>query len=88
MADKSELFIYEEQVVTVGQDIFIDSTAENNSCVVFEDDTDTGYFYAVDRNSDLAVLDGLHIYNVASVTEKNKPLTLRILRAKMAPSAF
>ncbi len=35
---KLALLIYEEQVFNVGQDTFVDSTAENNKAVIFEDD--------------------------------------------------
>ena len=67
MNDTPTLLIYAEQTFTVGQDTFIDSTAENNNAVVFEDNEETGYFYAVDRNDDLSILDALHVYNVADV---------------------
>ena len=49
MKETPSLIIYEEQVFTVGEDTFIDSTAENNNAVFFEDNEETGYFYAVDR---------------------------------------
>ena len=79
MTNKPKLIIYEELTFNVGEDTFIDSTAENNNAVVFEDNCETGYFYAVDRSNDLKVLDGLHIYNVAHVTDKDIPSTLKIL---------
>jgi len=88
MSDKPKLIIYEEQTFTVGQDTFIDSTAENNNAVVFEDNEETGYFYAVDRNSDLEILDSLHIYNVADVIDKEKPSTVKILWTEDLTKAF
>ena len=79
MNDKPILLIYEDQTFTVGQDTFIDSTAENGNSVVFEDNEETGYFYAVDIDNDLNILDALHIYNVADVIDKDKPSSIRIL---------
>lgn len=79
MSDKPTLLIYEDQVFTVGHDTFIDSTTENGNAVVFDDNEETGYFYAVDINNDLSILDALHIYNVADVIDKDKPSTIRIL---------
>lgn len=73
------LIIYEELIFTVGQDTFIDSTADNNYAVVFEDNEETGYFYAIDRNSDLGILDALHIYNVENVIDKERLSTAKIL---------
>ena len=89
MTEKSRLVIYEEQTFNVGEDIFFESTAENNNAVVFEDNGETGYFYALDRNDGLeAMLDGLHIYNVANVTDKHKPSTFKILWTQDLMKAF
>lgn len=47
---------------------------------VFEDDGDTGYFYALDtQKADNPIVDALHIYNVQSVTDKDKPSELHII---------
>ena len=51
MTDFQKLIIYEELTYTVGDDTFIDSTVDNNYAVAFEDNTETGYFYAIDRNN-------------------------------------
>jgi len=49
-----------------GEDTFVESfSPENQYGVVFEDDGETGYFYAVEKDKDghgLRVLDALHIY--------------------------
>jgi hypothetical protein len=79
MNDTPTLLIYEDQTFTVGQDTFIDSTADNGNTVVFEDNEETGYFYAVDRNDNLNVLDALHIYNVADVVDKAMPSKIKVL---------
>ena len=58
----------QEQALVPGEDNFIESfSPENNYGVVFEDDGETGYFYAVEKDKDgsgLRVLDALHIYEV------------------------
>lgn len=79
MRDKPRLIIYREQAFSVGQDTFIDSTTENANAVVFEDNKETGYFYAINRENGLEILDALHIYNVADVVDQNKTSTLKIL---------
>jgi len=59
-------YLMQEQAFVPGEDTFIESfSAENNYGVVFEDDGETGYFYAVEKDKDgpgLRVLDALHIY--------------------------
>lgn len=82
MATKSILLIYEETIFTPGQETYIKSTAENGYAVVFEDDEVTGYFYAVASNQKLTILDALHIYNVADLSDNNKPSQLKILWAE------
>jgi len=84
-----KLIIYEEHTFNVGEDTFIDSVAENNNAVVFEDNYETGYFYAVDRNNKgLKVLDGLHIYNVENVIDKHKSSIVKILWSQDLTRAF
>lgn len=72
-----------EKPFTPGEEIFVESkSSENNYAVVFEDDTDTGYFYALELAPDTGeqrILDALHIYNVEEVTEKEKPWNLKII---------
>mgnify|MGYP000530001188 FL=1 len=79
MNDKPILLILEEHTFIVGQDTFIESTTENGNSVVFEDNEETGYFYAVDITNDLRILDALHIYNVADVIDRYKPSSIKIL---------
>lgn len=82
MNDKGTLIIYTDQTFSVGQDTFIDSVADNGNVVVFEDDKETGYFYALDRTDGISILDALHIYDVANVRDKNKPSNIKILWTK------
>jgi len=48
--------------------------------VVFEDDGETGYFYAVDmsRPQESQILDAVSIYSVADVTRRSKAATVRV----------
>jgi hypothetical protein len=47
---------------------------------VFEDDGDTGYFYAYDRSRpDSPILDALHIYNVRNVRDREIPSEVDIV---------
>jgi hypothetical protein len=61
-------YLMQEQAFVRGTDTFIESfSQENKHGVVFEDDGETGYFYAVERDAEgqgLRVLDALHIYEV------------------------
>lgn len=76
--DKKVIYIYEEIEFVVGKEIIIESFHDNgNLGVVFEDDENTGYFYAVDREK--GILDALHIYDVENVSDKDIPSTVKIL---------
>ena len=57
-----------------GQEAFLDSKSELNSfAVVFEDDSTTAYFYALDTSSEeQMILDAMHIYNADNVTDSDK----------------
>lgn len=58
-----------EQEIRVGQEAIIEAAApRGNFLVVFEDDGETGYFYAVDTSvGGQQIQDALHIYNAADV---------------------
>lgn len=46
---------------------------------VFEDDGETGYFYAVEQQADeLELLDALHVYDVAAIADPEQPVTIQI----------
>ena len=60
---------------TPGEKAFYASDSPSSSFSgVFEDDGDTGYFYAYDRAApeDERILDACHIYDVARVTDRNR----------------
>lgn len=48
--------------------------------VTFEDDGETGYFYALDMSlNDQPILDAMHIYDVAAVSDREKPSIFQIV---------
>ena len=50
---------------------------------IFEDDGETGYFYAYERTEpEGTVLDSVHIYNVRNVVDREIPSVARILWSK------
>lgn len=78
-------YLMQEQKWVPGEDLFIESFAsENRYGVVFEDDGEAAYFYAVEKDENgagLSILDALHIYErkeneeAAEATEA-KPLLI------------
>ncbi len=54
------------------------SPVQDNYLTVFEDDGNTGYFYAMDKSNEAFIVDALHIYNAESVTDKNIPSEVTI----------
>ncbi len=56
-----------EQMVTPGDKSYVDSASPKTSfATFFEDDGDTGYFYAVERlGSDITILDAVQVYVAA-----------------------
>ena len=50
--------------------------------VVFEDDGETGYFYAVERHGDgMQILDAVQIYAVRNVVDREVPSELEVVWA-------
>jgi hypothetical protein len=70
-----------EEKITVGTpDTIVDSTAVGGErSVIFEDDGTTGYFYAVRPGAELEILDALHVYDVANVTDRHIPVKVQIV---------
>ena len=64
-------FLGAESTIRVGVEIVLESESVGGERgVVFEDDGDTGYFYARDfSNPSPSVVDALHVYDVAAVTD-------------------
>lgn len=65
-----------EQEFLVGTPIVLEGPAPAGPfAAVFEDDGDTGYFYALDANEKSAPLqDAVHIYNTANVNDRDQPV--------------
>jgi hypothetical protein len=76
-------YLLNEQSFIAGEEIFVESnSSENNYAVVFEDDTETGYFYAIESNKETAqqqILDALHIYEVPDIPQKKRAGTIQII---------
>lgn len=69
------------QEIQVGEPAVIESDSpDGNRGVVFEDDGETGYFYARDFTvPDSTFEDALHIYSVEGVSDADQPSTVVIL---------
>lgn len=69
-----------EREIHVGEPIVLEGLApEGEFYVVFEDDGETGYFYALDPSVEgNSIQDAVHIYNVANVTDREKPSVVAI----------
>ena len=65
----------------VGVETLIEAPSPGSSfCVVFEDDGETGYLYGLDLSRDgNPILDALHIYNVAQVSDRAIPSAVKLL---------
>jgi hypothetical protein len=76
-------YLLKEQPFVAGKDTFIESvSSENNYAVAFEDDTETGYFYAIElnkENDDQQILDAVHIYEVEGIEPEKRPGVINIL---------
>ena len=76
-------YLLQQQKFVVGEDTFIESlSSENNYAVVFEDDLQTGYFYAIEidpKTREQKILDALHIYEVEKVADKDKQGVINII---------
>jgi len=79
-------YLMQQQKFVQGKDAFVESRSlENQYGVVFEDDGDTGYFYAVEIDpvsKEQQVLDALHIYQVEEGLLSEKESTLLIIWSK------
>ena len=70
-----------KQSIGVGEPAHVQGDApEGSYSAVFEDDGDTGYFYALDYDGPggQPIQNALHIYDVASITDKHLPSEIKI----------
>jgi hypothetical protein len=77
-------YLMQEQDWVAGQDLFIESfSPESRYGVVFEDDGEAAYFYAVEKDGEGAgvrVLDALHIHETDEEKDAGaKPSPLKIV---------
>ncbi len=70
-----------EETLWVGKPLIVPLDSPNGRySVFFEDEGETGYFYAVDLNQiEDKIVDAVHIYNVESVADRDKPSRVRIV---------
>jgi hypothetical protein len=75
-------FLMQEKPFEKGEHTFIESySPENSFGVIFEDDGETGYFYAVEvgqENREKRILDALHIYeaDISKLEKKTSSLVI------------
>lgn len=76
-------YLLKEQAFIPGEDTFVESSSsESNYAIVFEDDTETAYFYAIeldDASGEQKILDALHIYESANAPNKGKRSIIKII---------
>ena len=76
-------YLLKEQQFVAGEDTFVESaSSENNYAVAFEDDTETGYFYAIEMSPETGaqqILDAVHIYEAEDIEPAKRPGVLKII---------
>lgn len=76
-------YLMQEQQWTPGEDLFVESMSpENRYGVVFEDDGEAAYFYAVHKDEEgggMSILDALHIHEREEDDEPEAPKKLLIV---------
>lgn len=74
------IIVTAEEDILVEHEVVIEGPApEGRFVAIFEDDGETGYFYALDTHVEgNAIQDALHVYNVASIADRAKPSFVKI----------
>lgn len=72
--------IVAEQESLVGQPTVVEALAPRGCFgAVFEDDGETGYFYALDTSlKENRIQDSVHVYNVASIIDRAAPSKVEV----------
>jgi hypothetical protein len=70
-----------EQEIKVGEALVLEGPSPKEPfAAVFEDDGDSGYFYALDTTrAENPIMDALHIYEVEGVSDRHLPSKVRIV---------
>jgi hypothetical protein len=78
-------FLMLKKQVIPGEEVFLEShSPENRYGIVFEDNGETGYFYAVETIPDqgqgeIRILDALHIYDSLERKKEGAPLGIEVI---------
>ena len=75
-------YLLKNEEIKIGDGCFIQSEdAEHDFVVVFEDDRETGYFYAAEKDAtgSLSILDMLFIYDAQHISGSEKHAKLSVL---------
>jgi hypothetical protein len=76
----ADLILDIEETYSIGKKTFYDSVSHKTEfAVVFEDNRETGYFYALTMQPEQEILDGLHVYDVENVVDRHIPSKLQIV---------
>ncbi|MEP7278804.1 MAG: DUF2251 domain-containing protein [Bacteroidota bacterium] len=69
-------YLLTEQQFVAGEGVFVEShSSENKYAVAFEDDTETGYFYAIESDKNTGarqILDAVHIYEAGDIAMEKR----------------
>jgi hypothetical protein len=67
-----------EKDLVIGEKMVAETDSKTEPfAAAFEDDGETGYFYACDKNSETRIVDAMHIYNVEQ-SKHMPPMTVDI----------
>src|SRR5690349_18834285 len=76
-------YLLKKENIVIGNERFIESVASDAEfAVMFEDDGETGYFYAAEKDAGtgaVTVLDMLFIYDVEQVPKEKRAATLALV---------
>ena len=70
-----------KEEIRIGNEVVLSNNSPTSKYgVVFEDDGTVGYLYAVESSGEnYGILDAMHIYNVASVIDRDQPSIIQIV---------
>jgi hypothetical protein len=79
-----ELLVVAQENIQVGEETTIfGESPQGRFATVFEDNGETGYFYALDgEKAGNKICDAVHIYNVGNVVDKNITSKIEIVWSK------